>query len=118
MTWSPDESCGPLGKLRQAPALSRRGPRPCNREGGGPSDARSHARRTRADRAQDGGASAATKIYELNAVIYDRRLAQELEAAFERDLEGCEMFSLDEYKHRLALNRLRDSAAPLPSPLL
>lgn len=56
--------------------------------------------------------------YELNTVIYDRRLAQELEAAFERDLEGCQSFSLNEYKQRSALNRLRDSAARLLSPLL
>jgi cardiolipin synthase len=56
--------------------------------------------------------------YELNAVIYDRRRAQVLEAAFERDLEGCGAFSLTEYKQRSALHRLRDSTARLLSPLL
>lgn len=56
--------------------------------------------------------------YELNAVIYNRRGAQELEAAFERDLEGCTVFSLAEYKRRSTLNRLRDSVARLLSPLL
>jgi cardiolipin synthase len=56
--------------------------------------------------------------YELNAVIYDRRLTRELEAAFERDLEGCEAFSLAEYKKRSTLSRLRDSTARLLSPLL
>jgi cardiolipin synthase len=56
--------------------------------------------------------------YELNAVIYDRQRARELEAAFERDLEGCQAFSAAAYKERSALSRLRDSAARLLSPLL
>ena len=56
--------------------------------------------------------------YELNAVIYDARLARELEAAFERDLEGCRMFDPDEYERRPVPSRLRDSAARLLSPLL
>ncbi len=56
--------------------------------------------------------------YELNAVIYDRRRAQELEAAFACDLEGCKVFSLGEYKRTSVLNRLGDSAARLLSPLL
>ena len=56
--------------------------------------------------------------YELNAVIYDAGLAQELEAAFERDLEGCRPFDPAEYAGRPVLVRLRDSAARLLSPLL
>jgi cardiolipin synthase len=56
--------------------------------------------------------------YELNAVIYDARLTKELEAAFERDLEGCLVFDPVAYGQRSALSRLRDSAARLLSPLL
>ena len=56
--------------------------------------------------------------YELNAIIYDARLTQELEAAFERDLGGCRPFDLEEYEGRSALSRFRDSAARLLSPLL
>jgi cardiolipin synthase len=56
--------------------------------------------------------------YELNAVIYDAGLAQELEAAFERDLGNCRAFDAAEYEKRSALSRLRDSAARLLSPLL
>jgi cardiolipin synthase len=56
--------------------------------------------------------------YEVNAVIYDARLAQELEAAFERDLEGCRLFDPAEYRRRSALSRMRDSTARLLSPLL
>jgi cardiolipin synthase A/B len=54
----------------------------------------------------------------LNAIIYDARLTQELEAAFEFDLGGCRPFDAKEYKARSAPNRLRDSAARLLSPLL
>ena len=56
--------------------------------------------------------------YELNAVVYDTRLAQELEAAFERDLEGCYPFDAAGYRRSSAPKRLRDSTARLLSPLL
>ncbi|HEX6012561.1 MAG TPA: cardiolipin synthase, partial [Geminicoccaceae bacterium] len=56
--------------------------------------------------------------YELNAVIYDARLARALEAAFERDLEGCRAFDPAEYRSRGAAVRFRDSVARLFSPLL
>ncbi len=56
--------------------------------------------------------------YELNAVIYDARLAQELEAAFERDLEDCRPFDAAEYRRSSVFKRLRDSTARLLSPLL
>lgn len=56
--------------------------------------------------------------YELNAVIYDARLAQELEAAFERDLKDCYPFDVAGYRRSSALKRLRDSTARLLSPLL
>ncbi|WP_046869611.1 cardiolipin synthase [Microvirga massiliensis] len=56
--------------------------------------------------------------YELNAVIYDARLAKELESAFEQDLQDCQLFSADEYAQRSAPGRLRDFMARLFSPLL
>jgi cardiolipin synthase len=56
--------------------------------------------------------------YELNAVIYDARLARELEAAFERDLDDSYPFDAAAYRERSALRRLRDSTARLLSPLL
>ncbi len=56
--------------------------------------------------------------YEINAVLYDAQLARELEAAFERDLEGCRLFDAAEYRHRPISVRLRDSVARLFSPLL
>ncbi|MCC6167863.1 MAG: cardiolipin synthase [Caldilineaceae bacterium] len=56
--------------------------------------------------------------YEMNAVIYDAAKAQELETAFEHDLQGCVEFNLGEYRRRPAWKRLRDSVARLFSPLL
>ena len=56
--------------------------------------------------------------YEINAVIYSRRLARELEADFERDLEGCTEFDPAEYQKRKRRSRFRDSVARLLSPLL
>jgi cardiolipin synthase len=56
--------------------------------------------------------------YELNAVIYDRQLARELEAAFERDLDGCRVFDPATYSRLSAPRRLRDSVARLFSPLM
>ncbi len=56
--------------------------------------------------------------YELNAVLYDTRLARELEAAFERDLHDCYPFDAAGYRRSSALKLLRDSTARLLSPLL
>jgi cardiolipin synthase len=56
--------------------------------------------------------------YEINAVLYSRRLAEELEATFERDLSHCTEFDVAEYRRRNVALRFRDSAARLLSPLL
>jgi cardiolipin synthase len=56
--------------------------------------------------------------YELNAVLYDERLARELERDFARDLADCTEFDLTEYRRRSAASRFRDSVARLLSPLL
>jgi cardiolipin synthase A/B len=56
--------------------------------------------------------------YELNAVLYDNRLARELEQDFERDLASCTAFDLEEYQARNPALRFRDSVARLFSPLL
>jgi cardiolipin synthase len=56
--------------------------------------------------------------YELNAVIYDRDKALELEAAFVRDRAECVPFSLEDYQNSRSLTRFRDSVARLFSPLL
>jgi cardiolipin synthase A/B len=56
--------------------------------------------------------------YELNAVIYDRGVAAELEAAYDRDRARCSRFDPEAYARLSPVWRLRDSAARLVSPLL
>ena len=56
--------------------------------------------------------------YELNAVVYDCRLAKELESDFEQDLRSCAEFDVAAYARRPMAVRLRDSVARLLSPLL
>ncbi|WP_173934776.1 cardiolipin synthase [Chelativorans sp. Marseille-P2723] len=56
--------------------------------------------------------------YELNAVLYSRQLARQLEEDFERDLAYCTRFDPDEYASRRLPLRLRDSVTRLVSPLL
>jgi cardiolipin synthase len=56
--------------------------------------------------------------YEINAVLYSRRLASELEKTFERDLAYCSEFDPGEYRKCNAAFRLRGSVARLFSPLL
>ena len=56
--------------------------------------------------------------YELNAVLYNERLAKELERNFERDLAHCTEFDAAEYQKLHAAVRFRDSVARLFSPLL
>jgi cardiolipin synthase len=56
--------------------------------------------------------------YELNAVLYSKRLAKKLEQDFERDLVHCTEFDAAEYRKRSAAVRFRDSVARVLSPLL
>lgn len=56
--------------------------------------------------------------YEINAVLYDRQLAKELEKEFERDLADCIEFDPAEYQSRNVALRFKDSVARLFSPLL
>jgi alcohol dehydrogenase (cytochrome c) len=54
--------------------------------------------------------------YGLDAVLYDERLARELEGAFERDLGKCRPFDARAYRQRSAAVRFRDLVARLLSP--
>ena len=56
--------------------------------------------------------------YEINAVLYDERLATELEGAFQRDLAHCVEFDPAQYRNHNPAIRFRDSVARLLSPLL
>ncbi len=56
--------------------------------------------------------------YEVNAVIYDKETAEQLEHDFLDDLQYCTEFDPEEYKKRHPLIRFRDSLARLASPIL
>lgn len=51
-------------------------------------------------------------------MLYSRRLAEDLEQDFERDLAHCTEFDVEEYRARNVAFRFRDSVARLFSPLL
>lgn len=56
--------------------------------------------------------------YEVTAVIYDERIAQQLADDFLADIDDCDPFDLEAYQSRSRLVHLRDSTARLFSPLL
>lgn len=56
--------------------------------------------------------------YELDAVIYDEEISKELESDFNDDLAACTEFTIENYRKRSVLIRLRDSVSRLMSPLL
>nr|WP_254368146.1 cardiolipin synthase [Paracoccus sp. Z118] len=56
--------------------------------------------------------------YELNAVIYDRDAAGQVEADFHRDIADCVEFTVEGYRARGRLLRFRDSVCRLLSPLM
>ena len=56
--------------------------------------------------------------YEVNAIIYEPSIAEQLEQDFQRDLEQCTEFKLEEYKKRNPLLKFRDSVSRLFSPLM
>ncbi len=56
--------------------------------------------------------------YELNAIIYDKSFAQQLEADFLNDLKECTLFDPAQYEAQPFHTRFRDAAARLAAPLL
>lgn len=56
--------------------------------------------------------------YELNALVYDAGVTRSLEEAFRADEGRCVPFTLEGYRARGPLLRLRDSVVRLASPLL
>ncbi len=56
--------------------------------------------------------------YEINALVYDRVLAQQLESRFREDLQHCVLFDPREYRKLPFGIRFRDASARLLSPIL
>lgn len=56
--------------------------------------------------------------FEVNAVIYDKKKAQEMERLFQEDLQVCRQITRDYYVGRSLLIRLKEQVCRLLSPLL
>lgn len=57
--------------------------------------------------------------FEVNALIYDKKVANDLETVFYRDIADCEEITLDTYLRRRGIgSKLLESGARLFSPLL
>ena len=56
--------------------------------------------------------------FEVNAIIYDKEKAQEMEKLFQEDLQVCRQITKDFYAGRSLLIRLKEQVCRLLSPLL
>lgn len=56
--------------------------------------------------------------FEVNAVVYDQKKAQEMEQIFKDDLQVCKQITKDSYAARKLLIRLKEQVCRLMSPLL
>lgn len=56
--------------------------------------------------------------YEMNVMLYDKKLTRKLESDFEEDLKHCKLFTLKDYETLGIIAKLRNSIARLFAPLL
>ena len=56
--------------------------------------------------------------FEANAFIYDSKTSAELKRLFERDINNCEILTLDAWTNRKRRQKLKESFARLFSPLM
>lgn len=56
--------------------------------------------------------------FEVNAFIYDDRVANNLETQFFKDIEDCKVMTKEEYDKRSITLRIRESIIRLISPIL
>lgn len=56
--------------------------------------------------------------FEVNAVVYDRKKAMEMEQIFQKDLESCTKITRDVYEARPLIIRVKEQVCRLLSPLL
>lgn len=56
--------------------------------------------------------------FEVSAIMYDKKIAQELESYFLKDIDDCIQVTLEKWEHRPALHSIYESLARLLSPLL
>ncbi|MGB0930359.1 MAG: cardiolipin synthase [Chitinophagales bacterium] len=55
---------------------------------------------------------------EVNALLYDKKIVAELRSSFEQDIKDSEQVNLENYKNRSYLDRVKERAANMMSPLL
>lgn len=56
--------------------------------------------------------------FEMNAFIYNQKIATKLEQIFNQDLEHCKVLTYEEYMQRPKFNRFKESISRLLSPIL
>lgn len=56
--------------------------------------------------------------FEVNALIYDEKIATELKNSFVDDLKFCELLTLEEYNNRPLTRRIAEGVARIFSPIL
>lgn len=56
--------------------------------------------------------------FEVNAIIYDVKTTAEIDKAFENDILQCTLLTLDNYKNRTTITKLKESISRLLSPIL
>ena len=56
--------------------------------------------------------------FEVNALIYDEKVAIKLKESFMEDLSYCEQLSLEEYSNRSVSRRIAEAIARIFSPIL
>lgn len=56
--------------------------------------------------------------FEMNAFIYNRKVAARLETIFYEDVKASHLMTLEEYQHRPLFNRFKESISRLLSPIL
>ncbi len=56
--------------------------------------------------------------FEVNAIIYDKKVAKELHELFERDSELCSELTLKRYRRRSAFIKFKEAISRLLSPIL
>jgi len=56
--------------------------------------------------------------FEVNALIYDEKIAKELKSSFMEDLSHCDKLTLEEFKDRPFIKRIAEGVARIFSPIL
>lgn len=56
--------------------------------------------------------------FEINAIIFDEIVAKEQERIFEKDIENCNLVTLEEYQNRGRIIRIKEALISLIAPIL